>query len=170
MTAMYGYTKSWDWTFLKYLEDPPKIQNTTSYWTDLDQVNRTTTCRDAKSILAYLDSNPNTRIFRDIVRIAELERELDGSLSRITVFVPTDNSVSGIDLNTIDKLEARKIVLYSILSHRVYKRNFVVGLYDTKFKNNQIWIQDGTLNKRAKVTKWDIERCNGIVHLTNGFF
>ncbi len=167
---MQGYTKSWDWTFLKYLQDPPKIQNISNYWTNLDQVSRVTTCRDKNSILGYLESEPATKIFRDIVRIAELERELDGAFSKITIFIPRDTYISNIDLNTIDKLEARKIVLYSILPHRVYKGNFVIGLYDTKFKNNQIWIQDGVLNKRAKIVEWDVNRCNGVIHIIDGFF
>ncbi len=159
MVSMYPNSKAWDFTFLQYLDkDDNKKENLVP-----KKVN------DA-SILSFIQNNKEFSIFSEIVRIAEMEHDLHCRLIHITLLLPRDTEISkSIDLLKLDKLEARKIVMLSILPEIIRERDFITGLFDTYLRNFQVWYDNGVVNKRAKIIKYDINRANGVIHILDNF-
>lgn len=155
MTAMYPDTKPWDFTFLQYLKDAenPPSNKTPSFPKDPD------------SVLGFIASNPEMKEFYQIIKIADMEKDLDGGLKHFTIFIPL--SCKGIDLLLLDKLEARKIVMLSMLPAKLYQRDLVTGLFDTFLKNYQLWIDRGVLNKKSNIIMYNFQKSNGLVHVVD---
>ena len=152
MTAMYPDTKPWDFTFLQYLKTPSQKNINI-----LPQPPA-----NSNSVLAFIDSNKDLNSFYQIIKIADMQQDLDGRLSGFTIFVPI--SCAGIDLLTLDKLEARKIVMLSMLPARIYQRDLVTGLFDTYLKNYQLWVDRGVLNKKSSIIMYNFNKDNGVIH------
>jgi hypothetical protein len=153
MTAMYPDTKPWDFTFLQYLENPtPPPTSKTGYIP-----------RDPDSVLSFIAGNADLQDFYQIVKIADMERDLDGNLKGFTIFLPI--CCRGIDLLLLDRLEARKIVMLSMLPAKLYQRDLITGLFDTYLKNYQLWIDRGVVNKKTPIIMYNFSKSNGLVHI-----
>lgn len=153
MTAMYPDTKPWDFTFLQYLKNPtPTPSNKNGY-----------SPRDPESILSLITGNQDLQEFYQIVKIADMEKDLDGNLNGFTIFIPL--SCRGINLLLLDKLEARKIVMLSMLPAKLYERDLITGLFDTYLKNYQLWIDRGVVNKKTPIVMFNFKKSNGVAHI-----
>ena len=155
MTAMYPDTKPWDFTFLNYLKNPSN-QDTNILPKYPSNPN---------SVLAFIATNPDFSDFYQITKIADMEKDLDGDLKGFTLFVPI--SCNGLDLLRLDRLEARKIVMLSMLPAKLYRRDMITGLFDTYLKNYHMWIDESVLNKRSRVVLYNVSRDNGVVHVVD---
>jgi hypothetical protein len=155
MTAMYPDTKPWDFTFLQYLKNPQNspVNKMPSY------------PKDSNSVLAFIASNPDLKDFYQIVKIAGMEDDLDGALKHFTIFVPI--SCKSIDLLRLDRLEARKIVMLSMLPAKLFQRDLITGLFDTYLKNYQLWIDRGVLNKKSSIIMYNFQKSNGLIHIVD---
>lgn len=154
MTAMYPDTKPWDFTFLQYLKNPGTPKD----------VNVLPPCpRNPNSVLSFIASNKDLADFYQIIQIADMQEDLDGKLAGFTIFIPI--SCKGINLLKLDKLEARKIVMLSMLPAKLYQRDLITGLFDTYLKNYNLWIDRGVLNKKASIIMYNFVKENGIIHI-----
>ena len=148
MTAMYPNNKPSDYTFLRYLqENQTPIQNQN---------------RDDNTIFSFIHRNPEFSDFHKIVEISNMTSILSNKSKHFTLLLPIKCNV---DFLTLDTLEARKLVMLCLLPSKLYDRDFVTGLYDTSFKNYQLWIDDGIINKTSKIVVPNIVKDNGLIHI-----
>ena len=154
MTAMYPNNKPWDYTFLRYLQEEKNN----------DKTNISSKIIDNNTIFSFIQTNPQFSDFLKIVEIANMTSILSNKSKHLTLLLPI---LCNVDLLTLDTLEARKLVMLCLLPSKFYDRDFITGLYDTSFKNYQLWIDDGIINKKSKIVVANILRDNGIIHIIN---
>lgn len=157
MASMYPTVKPWDFTFLRYLDvkDPPK--------------NNLPEILDNNSILSFIQNNPDFYIFNELIKIAGLEDFMKNQ-KNITFLLPKDSFISSsINLIKIDKLQAKKIVLLSIIPEKLYQKDLITGLFDTKVKPYQLWFQNGIVNRKSKIIYYNIMRDDGVIHILDSF-
>ena len=145
---MYPTTKPLNFTFLQYLNPPEE------------------TCKpnfEDSGFLNYIMSDHRFKDFLKLVQVAGMESDLNSKLKHMTLFLPTD--CSNINFTTIDQLEARKIVMLSMLPSKLYRRDLITGLFDTFLRNRQLWIDQGVINRKSRIIKYDIPRLNGVIHI-----
>jgi hypothetical protein len=148
---MYPISKNLDFTFLQYLDGSNS------------KVNKTPKQIDNSSILGFIESDKNFQDFLTIVRIADFGQDLSCNLKHMTLFLPID--CSRVNLLTLDKLEARKIVMLSLLPSILYERDLITGLFDTYLRNYQLWIEKGVINDKSVILQYNIKRSNGLIHV-----
>jgi uncharacterized surface protein with fasciclin (FAS1) repeats len=128
------------------------------------------------TILGLLKYNYNFSKFMALVERAGLERILSEPQANMTVFVPSNTYMEDIDMGKIDRGTARSIVNASIIPGRVLADVLTSskdGYYETRMKTNvnrlHVTNDDGqtVLNGQINVIYFNINRSNGIVHITD---
>ena len=137
-------------------------------------------CINKNSIYAIIHGNPVFSIFRTIVERANMIGLLNDIQAQISVFVPVDSGLSHIPkeyFNTMDIGLAKQIVKASCLQACLDKKILTsspVAYYYTLNPDMRMYVTNigGITNLNgncAKVVKFDMKACNGIVHVIEGF-
>lgn len=141
--------------------------------------NKNLTCNYTKgSIMELLNSHPDFTKFTYIIKLAEMDKILDDTQANFTIFVPSDNELkynsSDDILSTMDRGDARQIVLSSLIDDRIPKELLTdspASYMITKNPVNRIFItniDDVTkINNNLTIILFDIIRTNGIIHVVN---
>ena len=134
-------------------------------------------CIDKDSVYGFIHLSPSLSKFRQIIQRANMNGFLNDIQANVTLFVPTDEALSGLPDGYIDNMDdglARQIVAASTLPQQIdrhlltsspvcylYTKNPEMRMYVTNI-NSQT-----RLNNCATVTRYDIIRNNGIIHLVD---
>ncbi len=136
-------------------------------------------CINKNSTYAVIHGNPAFSIFDGIVRKANMIGTLNDIQGYFTVFVPTDTSLSHIPkdyFQTMDIGLAKQIVKACCIQGCIDKyllTSSPVAYYYTMNPDMRMYITNiggvTRLNNCAKVVKYDMKTCNGMVHVIDGF-
>ncbi len=138
---------------------------------------------DKDSILGFLDTNDNFKIFKQIVLLSQYGTRLNDKLSNTTIFIAPDNYIiDNIQKQFIDNIDegmATTIIRFCTMDRRIDKnllisspssqfttRNSSLKLY-VENKNNKTYISDGVKNTKCKaeILQYNLIRNNGIIHV-----
>jgi len=159
MSSIGPYTQSYDFRHMYSFVDsrPHTIQTFTN----------------PNSISGFILRNPKTTKFAEIVKKAGLIEQLNDPQLKVTMFIPTDEYLSKLNVNDIDIGLARQIIHLSTLNYVIGKNILAaspVSQYITK-SYKQLYITNirgkTQINQCAIITEFDIKLDNGLVHLTN---
>jgi uncharacterized surface protein with fasciclin (FAS1) repeats len=146
---------------------------------NFNKPNKNLSCKYTKgSIMELLNSHPDFTKFTYIIKLAEMDKILDDTQANFTIFVPSDNELkynsSDDKLSTMDRGDARQIVLSSLIDDRIPKELLTdspASYMITKNPVNRIFItniDDVTkINNNLTIILFDIIRTNGIIHVVN---
>jgi uncharacterized surface protein with fasciclin (FAS1) repeats len=155
MTSFYGYYQTWD---TSNLNEKPRQRETfypRSY--------------TPGTIMHYIASNPQFSLFSYIVKLADMDCLFNDPQFKYTVFVPINTFCDEKMILSLDKHNAKKIVLYSTIDNLVYENTLRSNclMLDTRLKTDRLAISNFVLNNVSKIIESNIIRSNGLIHVVN---
>jgi uncharacterized surface protein with fasciclin (FAS1) repeats len=127
------------------------------------------------SLMYIIDNHPDFTKFSYIIKLARLDRIYNDIQANFTVFVPSDSLIQNIPEGVFTNLDistARQIVQASTLRYKITSELlsdspstyfFTMNPIEELFITN---ISDITyINNCTKVIYYNIEACNGIIHV-----
>ena len=168
MVSFQGYAEARDYTHMYSFAQPG------SYFrdTEFDVESRPGTIYD------FLRNNKDFSIFKKIVRRPDMARQLNQEEADFTVLIPRDSSLSRYQPNFFKDMDiglAKQILHTSSLNRKInsklFKSSPVCYYYslnpDTRLYTTNI---NGKtrINESVKITEFDIERTNGLIHIVDG--
>jgi hypothetical protein len=152
--------------------------------TDLKRYPPKSTSYDKDSVMGFLQSNDNFKIFSYLLKIANTDIIANQLEFMSTLFVADDETLQrqlgeSFFMN-LDRNSALKIVNLHILPRIVNKNTMLgrrVAVLDTKNPQSQISMMNNqgnisliSLNKKFNIISDEIRRNNGIVYVLDGLF
>jgi uncharacterized surface protein with fasciclin (FAS1) repeats len=132
----------------------------------------------SNSVLGKIKHNKDFSIFLKIVEKAGMEAELADPQFNSTIFVPSDKELKKLyDPNffkMLDRGTARTMIMFSTLKYKI-DRNLLTSspssYFPTSNRSHRLYIinMNGVteLPNCTRVIKWDINLCNGMIHVIN---
>ena len=142
------------------------------------------TVYNQNSIMGFLDSNENFKIFSYLLKISNTDVISDQKEFMSTLFISDDetlkNQLGEEFFMKLDRNSALKLVNLHILPRVVGKNTLLgrrVAILDTKnssakisMMNNKGQISLISLNKKFNIISEEIRKDNGIIYVLDGFF
>jgi uncharacterized surface protein with fasciclin (FAS1) repeats len=134
------------------------------------------------TLLDIIDKNPDFSKFRYLVKLANQEEVLNASQANFTIFVPSNESLSlmNVDDNifiNMDSTTAWYIVKSCIIKNKIPSEileDSPAAYYYTLSEGNRLFITNISgityLNNSIRVIYKDIMCTNGIIHVIDGLF
>lgn len=170
MVSLQGTTEVYDYQYTYLIPDLRSVRNVPIVE------------NNSQTVLGFLQNNKEFSIFYNLVVRAKLEGKLSDTNYNSTLLVAPDKSLADIDPNVfknIDYYTARELILYNTLDKKVTEsmlkstRAQYLKTRIDKSVNSQILAEvceDDSilLNEKVKITQPDLQRSNGLIHVTDG--
>jgi len=124
------------------------------------------------SISNLIATNPNLSIFCNILKKSNMYVLYNDPLANFTIFVPTNDSISCLNLDTIDLAESISIVKASSFNRKVNNdllKMDIESMFNTRDDNNRLLVTNVgnkiMINETINIVGDEIVATNGIIHI-----
>ena len=127
---------------------------------------------DNNSLMGVINNNPNFSKFKYIVERARMTETLRDQQSHFTLFIPPDNTISGLEIKEMDISMARHIVRSAMIDRKITSElleDSKASYFITRSKPNNLFINNINgityINGDIQIIQKDIITGNGIIHV-----